>query len=82
MSVKPREPPYDNSMAESFFATLECELLDQHRFRNHTGAIFEWIECWSRYAGDPSSVVGARSGWLMWSFRRVLSDPMLVRGSA
>jgi putative transposase len=25
---------FDNSMAESFFATLECELLDQHRFRN------------------------------------------------
>jgi len=32
---------YDNSMAESFFATLECELLDQHRFRNHTDARYE-----------------------------------------
>ncbi len=29
---------YDNSMAESFFATLECELFDQTRFRNHTDA--------------------------------------------
>lgn len=24
---------YDNAMAESFFATLECELLDQRRFK-------------------------------------------------
>ena len=29
---------YDNSMAESFFATLECELIAQTRFRNHTDA--------------------------------------------
>ena len=28
-------------MAESFFATLECELRDQHRFRNHTDARYE-----------------------------------------
>lgn len=32
---------YDNSMAESFFATLECELLDQHRFARHTDARYE-----------------------------------------
>ena len=25
---------YDNAMCESFFATLECELLERHRFRN------------------------------------------------
>lgn len=40
---------YDNAMCESFFATLECELLDRHRFR-HQGAarmaIFEFIEGW------------------------------------
>jgi putative transposase len=29
---------FDNSMAESFFATLECELIDQRRFRNLTEA--------------------------------------------
>jgi len=28
-------------MAESFFATLECELLDQHRFTSHTDARYE-----------------------------------------
>lgn len=38
---------YDNAMAESFFATLECELLDRRRFKTHAearSAIFEFIE--------------------------------------
>jgi len=39
---------YDNSMAESFFATLECELLEQQpTFRNRTDAriaVFDFIE--------------------------------------
>ncbi len=38
---------YDNAMAESFFATLECELLDRQRFKTHAEArmaIFEFIE--------------------------------------
>jgi putative transposase len=32
---------------ESFFATLECELLDRHRFASHTQArmtVFQFIE--------------------------------------
>ena len=40
---------YDNAMAESFFATLECELLDRTTFRTHSHAkmeIFEFIEGW------------------------------------
>lgn len=40
---------YDNAMAESFFASLECELLAKRRFRNQTeatSAIFEYIEGW------------------------------------
>ena len=40
---------YDNALAESFFATLECELIDRRRFRNHAAAkqaIFEFIEGW------------------------------------
>jgi len=32
---------FDNAMAESFFASLETELLYQHRFQNHTGARYE-----------------------------------------
>lgn len=38
---------YDNAMSESFFATLECELLDRHRFRSHAQArmaVFQFIE--------------------------------------
>jgi len=40
---------YDNAMCESFFATLECELLDRHRFQTQVEArmaIFEFIEGW------------------------------------
>ncbi|TQE98342.1 MAG: transposase, partial [Spiribacter salinus] len=40
---------YDNAMAESFFATLECELLARHRFRDQAAArraVFEFIEGW------------------------------------
>ena len=40
---------YDNAMAESFFATLERELLNRRRFKTPTEArlaIFEWLEGW------------------------------------
>ena len=38
---------YDNAMAESFFATLECELLARHRFKTQDearSAIFQFVE--------------------------------------
>src|SRR5205807_133668 len=40
---------YDNAMCESFFATLECELLDRSRFQTQVEArmaVFEYIEGW------------------------------------
>jgi putative transposase len=40
---------YDNAMCESFFATLECELLDRRSFKNQAEArmaVFEFIEGW------------------------------------
>jgi len=40
---------YDNAMCESFFATLECELLDRHRFPTQVEArmsVFDFIEGW------------------------------------
>jgi putative transposase len=40
---------YDNAMAESFFASLECELLDRRCFPSKTEArlaVFTWIEGW------------------------------------
>jgi putative transposase len=38
---------YDNAMAVSFFATLECELISRRRFRRPAEAeavVFAWIE--------------------------------------
>ena len=40
---------FDNAMYESFFATLECELLDRRRFESQAEAkmaIFAYIEGW------------------------------------
>ncbi len=40
---------YDNAMCESFFATLECELLDRSRFPSQAQAriaVFDYIEGW------------------------------------
>src|SRR5260370_976953 len=40
---------FDNAMCESFFATLECELLDRRRFKTQVEArmtVFECIEGW------------------------------------
>ena len=40
---------YDNALCESFFATLECELIDRSTFRSHSEAriaIFRFIEGW------------------------------------
>ena len=40
---------YDNAMAESFFASLECELIARRTWKTKTEArlaIFTWIETW------------------------------------
>ncbi len=40
---------YDNAMAESFFASLECELIDRRVWKTFAQArmeIFTWIEGW------------------------------------
>jgi putative transposase len=40
---------FDNSVAESFFGTLQLELLDEHRWSTREQlalAIFDWIEAW------------------------------------
>ena len=40
---------YDNAMAESFFATLECELLERRSWKTKAQAktaLFTWIEGW------------------------------------
>jgi putative transposase len=40
---------FDNALCESFFASLECELLDRYTFRSHDEArlaVFQFIEGW------------------------------------
>ena len=61
---------FDNAMAESFFATLECELLDRTHFHDHhqaRRAIFEFVEGWynphrrHRGLGQQSPIAFERS---------------------
>ncbi len=54
---------FDNSMAESFLATLQTELLDRHSWRSRkelARAIFEFIEAWYNPRRRHSSI-GQRS---------------------
>jgi len=49
---------YDNAVAESFFATLETELIDRHSWRTRADArlaVFDFIEAWYNPA-PPSHV--------------------------
>jgi putative transposase len=50
---------FDNAMCESFFATLECELLARHRFQTRDEAqtaVFEFIEGWYNTSRLHSSI--------------------------
>ena len=50
---------YDNAVAESFFATLQLELLDRHHWTSRdelASAIFEWIEVFYNPQRRHSSV--------------------------
>ncbi len=50
---------FDNAMAESFFATLECELIDRERFETREIArtkIFDYIETWYNPRRRHSSI--------------------------
>ena len=50
---------YDNAMMESFWGTLQLELLDQKQWKTRdelANAIFEWIECWYNPKRRHSSI--------------------------
>lgn len=54
---------YDNAMCESFFATLECELLDRRKFPTKAEArmaVFSFIEGWYN-PGRRHSALGYKS---------------------
>jgi putative transposase len=62
-SMGSRGDCYDNAMAESFFATLECELLNRNRFGSRAEAkmaVFCFIEGWYN-PGRRHSALGQRS---------------------
>ena len=47
---------YDNSMMESFWGTMQLELLDSRTWETRAelaNAIFEWIECWYNPQAAP-----------------------------
>ena len=50
---------YDNGLCESFFASLECELLDRRSFQTHSEArmaVFQYIEGWYNTHRRHSSI--------------------------
>lgn len=50
---------YDNSMMESFWGTMQLELLDRRQWKTReelANAIFEWIECWYNPKRRHSSI--------------------------
>lgn len=50
---------FDNALCESFFASLECELLDRSRFETPAEAaraVFSWIEGFSNPQWRHSSI--------------------------
>ena len=50
---------FDNAVAESFFGTLQLELLDRHLWSSRAelaAAIFEWIECFYNLQRRHSTV--------------------------
>jgi putative transposase len=50
---------YDNSMMESFWGTMQLELLDSRTWETRAelaNAIFEWIECWYNPKRRHSSI--------------------------
>jgi putative transposase len=50
---------YDNAMMESFWGTLQLEILDRQTWKTRddlANAIFEWIECWYNPTRRHSSI--------------------------
>jgi putative transposase len=50
---------FDNALTESFFATLECELIDRSVFHNHGEArlaVFDFVECFYNPRRRHSSI--------------------------
>ena len=63
-----RDYAYDNAMAESFVATLQCELLARHRFASQVEVrlgVFRYIARWYTPLRRHSRL-GQRSPTFAW----------------
>ena len=70
---------FDNAMAESFFATLECELIQRRAFQTQAEArmaVFQFIEGWYN-TGRPHSALGYLSPN---DFERAAAPPVCPEG--
>ena len=57
-------------MCESFFATLECELIDRRRFRSHSEArmaVFQFIEGFYNVSSEHTSRYVVDAKRLCWA---------------
>jgi hypothetical protein len=77
---------YDNAMCESFNATLECELLAFHRFKNHQearAAIFDFIEGWynphRRHSAQPLAISRLTTSNAAWQRRPSVKSNLSTR---
>ena len=64
---------FDNAMAESFFASLECELLDRRKFKDPSEArlaVFEYIEGFY----NPHRLHSSIGYWSPLKYERAWSD--------
>jgi putative transposase len=69
---------YDNAMCESFFATLECELLAQSRFKTQAEArhaIFEFVEGFYNRRRRHSSIGYISPVDYEWRYPATAVDP-------
>lgn len=71
---------YDNAMCESFFATLECELLDRHRFTDRARAelaVFDFIEGFYNTRRRHSAIGYLAPAVFEQNVRKIGTDPAL-----
>ena len=76
----------DNAVAESFFASLQCELLDRHTWPTRAGlarAMFHWIEAFYNPTRRHSTLGYLSPSRLRDHHRGMITtpNPSVIRGS-
>ncbi len=69
LSIGRKGECWDNAVSESWFATFKNELIYTGTWPTIAGLrtpVFEFIEGWSRYAGDPPPGSGGLGPWVRW----------------